>query len=106
MNIARGNPILRISCEGGGGWEIGFSGFGYFFKIGFSVFVPTNVGFSVLVCIAVCGFSVRSIWFLVFVKSSNRFSNLVSDVSFGFVLFGLNGNKFIALDGFACSFRF
>ena len=23
-----------------------------------------------------------------------------------FVLFGLNGNKFIALDGFACSFRF
>ena len=30
MNIARGNPILRISCEGGGG-GIGFSGLGYFF---------------------------------------------------------------------------
>lgn len=30
MNIARGNPILRISCGGGGG-GIGFSGLGYFF---------------------------------------------------------------------------
>ena len=66
--------------------------------------VPTNVGFSVLVCIAVCGFSVRSIWFLVFVKSSNRFSNLVSDVSFGFVLFGLNGNKIYRFRRFCLQF--
>lgn len=25
MNIARGNPILRISCEGGGGGELGLA---------------------------------------------------------------------------------
>lgn len=74
--------------------------------LGLAVLVPTNVGFSVLVCIAVCRFSVRSIWFLVFVKSSNRFSDLVSDVAFGFVLFGLNGNKFIALDGLLAVFGF
>ena len=36
-------------------WDFRFCGFGYFFR---SVFVPKNFGFSVLVFIAVCRYSI------------------------------------------------
>ena len=44
--------------------------------------MPKNVGFPVLVLIAVCGVSVFSIWFSVFAKNTNGFSDLISDVVF------------------------
>ena len=40
--------------------------------------------FSVLVFIAVCGFSVVSIWFSVSAKNNNWFSDLISDAVFDF----------------------
>ena len=46
--------------------------------------MPKDFGFSVLVFIAVCRFSLFSIWFSVFVKNTSGFSVLVSDVGFGF----------------------
>ena len=46
--------------------------------------MPKNFSFSVLVFIAVCGFSVVSIWFSVSTKNSNWFSDLISDAVFNF----------------------
>ena len=57
-------------------WDIGIFGFAVLaiFQIGFSVFVPKDFGFSVLVLIAVnCGFT-------------SGFWVLVSDAGFGFFL--------------------
>ena len=46
--------------------------------------MPKNFGFSVSLFIAVCGFSPFSIWFSVFAKNTNGFSDLISDAVFGF----------------------
>ena len=54
------------------------------FSIGFSVFLPKTLGFSVLVFIAVTDFPFFSIWFSVFRKNTNGFSDLISDAVFGF----------------------
>ena len=58
----KGSPILisllGIFAVGGGHSDFRFCGFGYFFGSVFRFFVPKNFSFSVLVCIAVCGFSV------------------------------------------------
>ena len=62
--------------------SIGIFGFGYLLDI-FSVFVPKNFGFSVLVFITVTYFP-----FSVFIKNTNEFLDLVSDVVFSFFLFG------------------
>ena len=47
-----------------------------------------TVGFSVLLFTAVCGFSVFSIWFSVFVKNFHGYLDLVSDVLFHFSILG------------------
>ena len=60
----------------GGHWDFRFCGFGYFFDRFF--------GFSVLVFIAVTDFPFFSIWFSVFRKNTNGFSDLISDAVFGF----------------------
>ena len=53
---------------------------------GFCVKKLRFFGFSVLVFITVCEFSVFSvsIWFSVFAKNSNGFSDLICDAVFGF----------------------
>ena len=63
--------------------SIGIFGFGFLLDIFFLVFVPKNFGFSVLVFIAVTHFP-----FSVFIKNTNEFLDLVSDVVFSFFLFG------------------
>ena len=53
--------VGHLCCVRGGGGGIrifGFSVFAIFFDRFFDFFVPKNFSFSVLVCIAVCGFSV------------------------------------------------
>ena len=52
--------VGHLCCVRGGGGhsDFRFCGFGYFFGPVFRFFVPKNFSFSVLVCIAVCGFSV------------------------------------------------
>ena len=62
---------------------LGFSVLRFWLFFG-SVFVPKNFGFSVSLFIAVCGFSPFSIWFSVFAKNTNGFSDLISDAVFGF----------------------
>ena len=57
---------------GGGQWDFRFCGFGYFLDR-FSIFVPKDLGFSILVFITVCRFSFFSIWFSVFAKNTNGF---------------------------------
>lgn len=69
----------------GGHWGLWFL---LFFKIGFSVFVPKNVGFSGFVVHCVSRISVFSIWFSVFVKHFDGYLNLVSDVLFRFLILG------------------
>ena len=61
------NEFLSCNEEGG----IGILGFAVLaiFKIGYSVFVPKNFGFSVLVFVAVYAFSV--FWHLVFAFREN-----------------------------------
>ena len=56
--------------------------------------MPKDFGFSVLVFIAVSGFSFFSIWFSVFVKNTSGFSVLLSDVLFGFFFFVRFGFRF------------
>ena len=64
-----------------------------------------DVGFSVLVFNAVCGFFIFSIWFSVFVKNTSGFSVLVSNVVFGFsYFFFLFGPIWVY--SFVCGFRF
>ena len=50
--------VGHLCCVRGGHSDFRFCGFGYFFGSVFRFFVPKNFSFSVLVCIAVCGFSV------------------------------------------------
>ena len=60
----------------GGHWDFRFCGFGYFLEQ-FSVFVPKNLVFSVLVFIAVYGFSkcdLVFVLFFLFLISSTYFS--------------------------------
>ena len=45
-----------MHCDEGGVGIFGFT-VSAIFKVGFSVFAPKNFGFSVLVSVAVCGFS-------------------------------------------------
>ena len=61
----------------GGGGGLGFS------VLRFWLFLDRflrqkNFGFSVLVFIVVCGFSVFSMWFSIFAKITNGFSDLIS----------------------------
>ena len=65
------------SCIKEGG--IGIFSFGFFW-IGFSVFVPKNFGSLVFGV----HFPFFSIWFSVFAKNINGFSDLISDAVFGF----------------------
>ena len=52
------SQLILMSCPvGGGHWDFRFLLF-WLFSRSLSVFVPKNFGFSVLVFIAVCGFSV------------------------------------------------
>ena len=48
---------INMFKYGGGQWDFPFCGFGYFLDR-FSIFVPKDLGFSVLVFIVVCRFSV------------------------------------------------
>ena len=57
-------------------WDFRFRGFG--------CFLDRFFGFSVSLFIVVCGFSPFSIWFSVFAKNTNGFSDLISDAVFGF----------------------
>ena len=76
-----------------GHWDFRFYGFGYFY-FGVSVFVPKNFGFSVLVFIAVCGFSVFKHLVSVFAKILTGFG---FDIRCGFrsFLFDLFGIWFL-----------
>ena len=57
--------------------------------------MPKDFGFSVLVFIAVCGFSFFGIWFSVFVEITSGCSVLLSDMVFGFSYFVLFGFRFL-----------
>lgn len=72
----------------GGDWGLWFCGFGYFFKISFSVFMLKIFHFLVLLFIALCASSIFSMWFLVFVQNFDEYLNLVSDVFFQFFTLG------------------
>lgn len=69
----------------GGHWGLWFW---LFFKIGFLVFVPKNVGFSGFVVHCVSRISVFSIWFSVFVKDTKGFLDEVIDMVLGFSYLG------------------
>ena len=83
-----------MSCPvGGGHWDFRFLLF-WLFSRSLSVFVPKNFGFSVLVFIAVCGFSVFKHLVSVFAKILTGFG---FDIRCGFrsFLFDLFGFRFL-----------
>ena len=76
-----------MSCPvGGGHWDFRFLLF-WLFSRSLSVFVPKNFGFSVFrfwCSLRFADFPYFSIWFSVFAKNFNGFSDLEFDAVFGF----------------------
>ena len=56
-------------------------------------YVPKNFGFTVLVFIVVGEFPNFGTWFSVFIKSTNRFLDLVSEVVFDFSYWGSSSSS-------------
>ena len=94
-NREAGGKESRSFCSmvhRGGHW---YFWFWLFFRSVFSVFVPKNFGFSVLVFIAVCEFSTSLV--SVFAKNTNGFSDLTSDAVFGFSYLTYLGSGFSSI---------
>ena len=91
---SRGRSFSRDVAERGVPWIFGFAVLAIFRSV-FRFLYPKTSVFSVLVFIAVGGYSVFSIWFSVSAKNTDGFSDLISDTVSGFSLFDLFGFRFL-----------
>ena len=88
--------LQEITKEGGIG-IFGFCGFGYFFGWFFGFWAKKTSVFQFWCSLRFADFPFLGIWFSVFAKNTNGFSDLISDAVFGFCYLTYLGSGFSSI---------